>query len=1538
MWSYMSLKPFFFSLCAVTLALEGKPHGPVVKHGGATFHETESSLHIDSMDKTIIHWENFAIQASELVKFNLPGKHAAVLNRDLGEIPSEILGSLLSNGKVFLINKAGVIIGKDAVIDASSFIASSLDISDEHFLKEGDLIFKEGEGAVINYGTIQTAEGDVVLIGKVVKQEGKISSRSTLIGAGTEILLKPDGVERIFIRPSASLTQSPEGITQTGLIESIRTELKSDGSLYELAIHHQGDISALSRVEKDGRILLVADGGKIQIDGTAEAPGGYVAVLGNEIQIDGKIDVSSSGQGGTILVGGDLQGRNPSFQNAQINVISEHAQLKADSSVQGDGGKIIIWSDYATQFLGTLSAKGGPKGGNGGFIEVSGKFGLDFRGDASTLGPLGKTGTLLLDPSDITISIASTSPPFSPPTYNPTSASATLNTTELATALGSNNVLVETAGGTGGNGDIFVLNPLAYSSANTLTLKADNSIYVGAPISNSFLGGNTGNITLQGTSNIFIGQINATTVASQNVWVASHQGTTTVTSTNGSVFVGNPSLSANLTNQIGWFNSDVSNVITGAINVTAQLNVIVKGGDGSTTSFPFYGQIGHGAHQGSNLGIDADISVTATTGNIELYGSNTISVGDGAYALIGHGSFGNTISSQGMAGDITLQAPSGHLLLQSGSGDSFAFTQVGHCGSSAPLGPTMNLGVTDGDISITVGNGISIQASDESFGYSRIGHGGANYTFGDDVFGDITINNGPAAISLISGNGESAYTQIGHGGPNIDCSTTGTGHQVFGDITIISSQGNLSLTAGQDSTNSLTLINNYSQIGHGGTSFTTSDNQGIWNSDIFIDNNNSIILRSGNKEGNYAHIGVGGYTSAPNNISGNISITSNSGGVSLLSLQGFTGVDHGIGAYTQIGHGGSFVDVGGGLAATGPATGGMVGNIDIHCSGTILLNGGGVTPALNLNQNSPAQIGHGGASVSYSHVGAGGAIFQGDITLQNDKSSFTLVGGDGNLNGGAWIGHGVFGATPVQTFYTGSISLSSLDGSMNLTSGTTGTNIFTVIGNGLNQNIGNWTYAGNQQIVINSFISLYGGSGTNAFASISSRSGTQTIQTTSDSFGLTAGSGQNAHASVISNGLQTITAGKAIKAIGGTGASQTFSYVQNLLSTSSTTMTAQTSSVSFLNGSSNDRPSMIHSSTVPYAFTGAALTINAGRDITLCADLTTTGSNSITLNANTLADGLGSFKVDTATYNSIGVQIGPPTSGVTFSTSDGNITFSVTDRFANGSFADFMIGDTTDLSLSPLMPMTVFAIKGNVAINHYRDILLTSGNQGGVHGIDILLLADRNIQMTELALNPSKIDGVNNTLVVDNYFPTAPGIGTGFFSMTPNATISGQTKIFSASQSLNSISGSLDGFSYSAGPEFFDSNTERWGIYYPSAFFGGPGYTIFYKNSLGTLPIVPILIYQTLKASSQMFYDIRTYDDKQFWRTFLVAYNREGYLDQKSSQTLLSQWTTLFQKYQILNWWHNIFKEIPALDSLSSYEVGYNREFILQPRFKGFVK
>ncbi len=166
-------------------------------------------------------------------------------------------------------------------------------------------------------------------------------------------------------------------------------------------------------IKGSGIVLDGGEEGTVKVAGELDASnrtsgetGEAVTVLGRKVVLDGKanIDVSGLNGGGTVLIGGDYQGNNTDIRNALYTTVSRGVSIKADALGNGNGGRVILWADKTTEFYGKISARGGMQEGDGGFVEVSGKINLIYRGSVDTRAPEGKTGMLLLDPADITIS------------------------------------------------------------------------------------------------------------------------------------------------------------------------------------------------------------------------------------------------------------------------------------------------------------------------------------------------------------------------------------------------------------------------------------------------------------------------------------------------------------------------------------------------------------------------------------------------------------------------------------------------------------------------------------------------------------------------------------------------------------------------------------------------------------------------------------------------------------------------------------------------------------------------------------------------------------------------------------------------------------------------------------------------------------------------------------------------------------------------------------------------------------------------------
>ena len=68
-----------------------------------------------STSSAIINWNTFNIRANESVRFNQPSSSSVALNRVTGGLgPSEIMGTLTANGRVFVINRDGILFGPGA--------------------------------------------------------------------------------------------------------------------------------------------------------------------------------------------------------------------------------------------------------------------------------------------------------------------------------------------------------------------------------------------------------------------------------------------------------------------------------------------------------------------------------------------------------------------------------------------------------------------------------------------------------------------------------------------------------------------------------------------------------------------------------------------------------------------------------------------------------------------------------------------------------------------------------------------------------------------------------------------------------------------------------------------------------------------------------------------------------------------------------------------------------------------------------------------------------------------------------------------------------------------------------------------------------------------------------------------------------------------------------------------------------------------------------------------------------------------------------
>lgn len=325
------------------------PTGPTVTRGQVVFDRPSASvLQVTNTPGAIIQWQGFSIGRGEATRFVQSSPASAVLNRVVGGDPSSILGQLSSNGRVYLINPSGIVFGSGSVIDTAGLVASTLGLSDADFLA-GRHRFSAGEraGDIVNAGAIRaTRGGEVMLIAPRIENSGIIEAPngSILLAAGRSVNIAGPGLSGIRFEVQAPSDE----------VVNLGT-LAADGGVVNVfagTLRHSGAIRAntLER-DREGNIVLAA----------------------RDIRLDGGSTIEASGAAGGEHRGGSVR-------------------IVADGTLDMKRGAVV-------------RVDGGSDGGDGGFLELSGKEKIALNGEYSgrVLKAGYRNGSLLLDPANIEI-------------------------------------------------------------------------------------------------------------------------------------------------------------------------------------------------------------------------------------------------------------------------------------------------------------------------------------------------------------------------------------------------------------------------------------------------------------------------------------------------------------------------------------------------------------------------------------------------------------------------------------------------------------------------------------------------------------------------------------------------------------------------------------------------------------------------------------------------------------------------------------------------------------------------------------------------------------------------------------------------------------------------------------------------------------------------------------------------------------------------------------------------------------------------------
>ena len=499
--AFIGVSPLQFALQAASSV----PGGGTFTAGAGTISASGNILNINqSTLKGIIDWNTFSVGKGASAIFK--NGSGATLNRVTGGIPTTILGQLAASGSIYILNPAGVLIGRGAMVHTGGdFLAATLSISNAAFLAGGNLLFGGPSAAVVvNLGNISSSGGSVYLVGHTVRNGGSINAPNgtAALAAGGQILLTDSSNnQRVFV-------QAPGGdVTNSGYINAAQAELKANGgNIYALAGNNGGQIRATGTATKDGRVWLVAQNGTADVSGlisarNANGEGGNIETSG--AHVDANAATLLTGRGGNWLLDPDDLTIDSTLARTIANSLNGGTNVTEQTTapVSGGNGDIFVggniaWNSSANL---TLSAYRDVNVNTGTTISNTGAGSLTLRADNTSNGTGVVNVSGLVDFSGSTGHVAIL--------YNPLGSAATKYTNGVTYNTGSTGTQVLTNSSWSAPADASVSSQAtAYMLVNNITDLQNMSTNVGGTygVGTDFDAGGV-NFTPIATSQLFNG-------------------------------------------------------------------------------------------------------------------------------------------------------------------------------------------------------------------------------------------------------------------------------------------------------------------------------------------------------------------------------------------------------------------------------------------------------------------------------------------------------------------------------------------------------------------------------------------------------------------------------------------------------------------------------------------------------------------------------------------------------------------------------------------------------------------------------------------------------------------------------------------------------------------------------------------------------------------------------------------------------------------------------------------------------------------------
>jgi filamentous hemagglutinin family protein len=318
--------------------------------------------------RDVIRWQEFSIGSRETVRFVQPGADSVILNRVVGGNSSEIFGSLVANGRIFLINPSGIVFGAGSQVNVGSLVASTLNLKGNgngNGQMPGQTIeFETGAnaGGILNAGSI-TAK-DIVFLAPSITNSGNLTAGlQPQHQAGSGVSVNLIAAKEVTVNTSGSdlVVQAVEG-HNNALIQQLGQVLAEGGQIILLAsASNNGDPSVINTAGVNQASRISIEGDLIQLTGSLNVgnPQGTVDVVAGEVGqmrngqsaallSDGGLSINSRGDLSLNNAGNDFTG---SVDLTATGSVAVHDSNNLQVSVDSGGEATLIAQNLAIRSL-----------------------------------------------------------------------------------------------------------------------------------------------------------------------------------------------------------------------------------------------------------------------------------------------------------------------------------------------------------------------------------------------------------------------------------------------------------------------------------------------------------------------------------------------------------------------------------------------------------------------------------------------------------------------------------------------------------------------------------------------------------------------------------------------------------------------------------------------------------------------------------------------------------------------------------------------------------------------------------------------------------------------------------------------------------------------------------------------------------------------------------------------------------------------------------------------------------------------------------